>query len=401
MKLKLSREKRLLIYKILLFAFAFVLAFMPVTASRNIEVNSRVIVEMLGVDKTDEGLEITAQYATPSDADKSSTKDKVSVKADSLTMAIDALDVALGRRVDLGQCSVVVAGAELDTDVLGTLLTATDVTADVYLTASTDKAGELVGDLTELMKKTGVTDADFIAYSCKRAHIATTTLLKFLSDLNSASHTAYLPVVEMIESESDGQGGSSGGEQGGGGSSGGGEQSGQSGGEQAQKEKTGMKVEKLAVYNTNGRAGVLESDAARGVAWASSHVENSIIVADVEYDGETIRDVSGRLVKKKSVVKVDAKNNKATVELCVTIEPNGDKFNILDAKNSGDVIGAVKAGFADKIKSELDAAYRDSIELDCDPLFIGREFHRREPEYFSTLELETVDVAFDVNVTLK
>lgn len=394
MKIKLSREKRLLIYKVLLFAFAFVLAFMPATASRNIEVNSRVIVEMLGVDKTEDGLEITAQYVTPSDADKSSTKDKVSVKADSLTMAIDALDVALGRRVDLGQCSVVVAGAELDTDVLGTLLTATDVTADVYLTASTDRAGELVGDLTELMKKTGVTDADFIAYSCKRAHIATTTLLKFLSDLNSASNTAFLPVVEMIESESDGSGGSSGG----GGQSG---QSGQSGG-QAQTDMTGMTVEKLAVYNSNGRAGVLERDAARGVAWVSSHVENSIIVADVEFDGETVTDVSGRLVKKKSAVKIDAKNNKATVELCVTIEPNGDKFNILDAKNHGGVIGAVKAGFADKIKSELNAAYRDSIELDCDPLFIGREFHRREPEYFSgDFALETVDVAFDVNVTLK
>lgn len=400
MKHRLSQEKRLLIYKALLFLFAFVLAFMPATASRNLEVNSRVIVEMLGIDRSDDGLEITAQYVTPSEAENSTTKDKVSVKADSLTEAVAALDVALGRRVDLGQCSVVVVGAALDPNILGTLMTATDVTADVYLTAASDKAGELVGDITEFMKKTGVTDADFIAYSAKRAHVATTTLLKFLSDLNSASQTAYLPVIEMTESESGGSGGQGGGEQSGGSGSSGGDQS-QGGGGQS-KEKTGMKVEKLAVYNADGRAGLLERAAARGVAWASSPVDNSIVVADVEYDGQTIADVSGRLVKKKSSIKADAKNDRATVKLCVTIEPNGDKFNILDAKNDGAVVDAVKAGFAKAIKNELSAAFEDSLELGCDPLFIGREFYRREPDYYeNNFSLAEADVRFEVDVTIK
>ena len=62
---KLSHQRKLLIAKILIFVFAFVLAVMPSSASRNLEVNSRVIVEMLGIDSIDEGLELTAQYAMP------------------------------------------------------------------------------------------------------------------------------------------------------------------------------------------------------------------------------------------------------------------------------------------------------------------------------------------------
>lgn len=232
---KLSERKKLIIYKVLLFVFAFAVAFLPATASRNLEVNSRVVVEMLGVDGSGGGVEVTAQYVMPTETDGATTKDKVTVEGKTLTEAVELLNTALGRRAELGQCSVVVVGSSLDPSVLGTLLTATDVTADVYLTAATEKAKDLVGDMTDFMKKSGATDADFIAYSAKKAHIATVTLLNFLSDLDSASGTAFVPVVEMLESdggggqegeESKNGGGGSGSAGGGDGLSGSGEQSG-------------------------------------------------------------------------------------------------------------------------------------------------------------------------------
>ena len=49
-KFKLTERKKLIIYKVVLFIFAFVLAFMPSSVSRSKEVNSRVVVEMLGLD---------------------------------------------------------------------------------------------------------------------------------------------------------------------------------------------------------------------------------------------------------------------------------------------------------------------------------------------------------------
>lgn len=397
---KLDERKKLLIYKILLFVFAFAVAFLPATASRNLEVNSRVVVEMLGVDGTDKGIEVTAQYVMPTETDGATTKDKVSVEGETLTEAVELLNTALGRRAELGQCSVVVVGSELDPNVLGTLMTATDVTADVYLTAATDKAKDLVGDMTDFMKKSGATDADFIAYSAKKAHIATVTLLNFLSDLDSASGTAFIPVVEMLESGSDEQsgqesegsskdgGGGSGSASGGGGACGGGEQS-------------GMKVEKLALYVKDGRAAVLEAESARGVAWVSAPIEKGIVTADVTYRGDTVEAVSARLLKKCAEISADAKNDRATVRLKATLEPNGDKFNLLDAKGK-DASNAIKSAFADKIRGEIEQAFSDARAVKTDPLFIGRTFYRYSPDYFSSdYSLEKIKVDFDVTVELK
>ena len=385
---KLSERKKLIIYKVLLFVFAFAVAFLPATASRNLEVNSRVVVEMLGVDGSDGGVEVTAQYVMPTETDGATTKDKVTVEGKTLTEAVELLNTALGRRAELGQCSVVVVGSSLDPSVLGTLLTATDVTADVYLTAATEKAKDLVGDMTDFMKKSGATDADFIAYSAKKAHIATVTLLNFLSDLDSASGTAFVPVVEMLES--DGGGGQEGEESknGGGGSSGSGEQS-------------GMKVEKLALYGKTGRTAVLEAESARGVAWVSAPIEKGIVTADVEYGGDTVEAVSARLIKKCAEITADAKNGKATVRLKATLEPNGDKFNLLDSKGE-DASKAIKSAFADKIRGEIEKAFSDARAVKSDPLFIGRTFYRYAPVYFdSEYSLDKVKVDFAVTVELK
>ncbi|MDE7107487.1 MAG: hypothetical protein K2O39_04110, partial [Clostridiales bacterium] len=60
----MTKHKKLLIYKALLFLFAFFIAFMPSTSLRNKEVNSRVIVGILGLDGG-EKIRLTAQYVMP------------------------------------------------------------------------------------------------------------------------------------------------------------------------------------------------------------------------------------------------------------------------------------------------------------------------------------------------
>ena len=397
----MTTKKKLIVYKILLFAFAFLVAFMPSTVSRSREVNSRVIVEIIGVDGG-ESVSITAQYVMPTEAQGSTSKDTVTVEADTLAEAVEALNTALGRRAELGHCSMVIVGKDASADLLGELMSSTDVTADVYLSAAEDKASDLVGDLTAFMKKTGATDADFIAYGAQKAHVATNTLLGFLSDLGSASESAYIPLVEMIQSEDAGQGGgaSSGGEQGGSGgsgSSGGGESKGGGAGE---AQPTGMKVERLALYNKDGRAGILDNTAARGVAWVSAPVEKGIVAADVEFDGEDIKNVTGRLLKKYVNIKV--KPYSATIKLKAYIEPNGDKFNALDADKSGAAKKAVRDGFAKAIKEEMESAYRTASDMECDPLFIGRQFYRFMPKFFSQSYLPAnVNVQFVVEVILR
>ncbi len=395
----MKTEKKLLIYKLLIFAFAFLVAFMPSTVSRSKEVNSRVIVEILGIDGGDT-VSLTAQYVMPTETQGSTSKDTVTVEGKTLTEAVDALSTALGRRAELGHCSMVIVGKSTSPELLGTLMTATDVTADVYLSAAKDKASELVGDLTSFMKKTGATDADFIAYGAQKAHIATNTLLGFLSDLGSASESAYIPLVEMLEPEQDSSGGESGGGSGGGEEQSGGKDGAAQGGDK--KPSSGMNVEKLVLYNRSGRAGILDRPSARGVAWVSAPIEKGVVTADVEYDGKTVENVSGRLIRKYAYVNVDAARSKATVKIKAFIQPNGDKFNELDAENNFAADRAVRRGFTEKIKSEIESAYNDSYAVNCDPLFIGRQFYRYEPDFFEELYApQNVKVEFAVDVILK
>lgn len=276
-------------------------------------------------------------------------------------------------------------------------MTATDITADINLCAADGPAKEFVGDVTEFMKKTGATDADLISYSAKRAHIANNTLLGFLSDLGSHSKTACLPVVQMMKEDQ-----KSGGE--GGGGSGGGSESGGSGegsgGEQKQ-ESSGMIVERLALYGRDGRVGVLEKESARGIAWTCDVSEKGLIVANVNFDGETVEAVSGRLLKKCAEVKICPKSNKATVVVKTTIEPRGDKFNKLDSKNDKAASDAVRNGFAEVIKNELTSAYEDGKSLGLDPFFIGTQFYRFAPDYAEVVDMNEVAVDFEVHVLLK
>lgn len=397
----ISERKKLIIYKAIIALFAFIVAFMPSTVLRSREVNSRVVVELIGVDGGDE-VSVTAQYVMPTETQGATSKDVVTVSAKTVSEAVELLSTALGRRAELGHCSMIIVGDTATPAHLATLMTATDITADVYLAASDGKASELVGDITEFMKNTGVTDADFIAYAVNKAHIATNTLLDFLCDIGSASHSSFLPIVEMREEKSDGGGsGNSGGsESGGGGESGGGNGGNESSGGESEK-KTGMEINKLALFGVDGRCGVMEEKAARGVAWVSAPIEKGVMTADVELDGKTVKNVSARLLKKHVDVKTrDDKSVRITVR--AVIEPQGERFNEVDSENTAMASAALKAGFAETVRSELAAALEASVEQDCDVLFIGREFYRRYPDYYETeYELADTAVEFDVQISVK
>lgn len=399
----MTTRKKLLIYKVLLFLFAFFIAFMPSTSLRNKEVNSRVIVGILGLDGGGEKVSLTAQYVMPSEAQGSTGKDTVTVEGETLDEAAEALNTALGRRVELGHCSMVIVGKDAKPELLGSLMTATDVAADVWMAAADGKAEDLIADLTEFMSKTGATDANFIAYSARKAHIATNTLLGFLSDLGSASKTAYMPLVEMQSGKASEGGDSSGGSSGdgkGGDSSGGGDSG--KGGESEGEQKTGMNVEKLALYGESGRVGILDSTSARGVAWVSAPVEKGTVCSDVEYEGETIKGVCGRLLKKHSSVKVDQKTGTATIKIKAFIEPHGDKFNKLFATNSSKANEALIAGYKKKIQGEVESAFGNSLAANADSLFIGREFYRYCPDYYkSQYSYNNIKIKYDIDIALK
>lgn len=415
----MTTRKKLLIYKLLLFALAFVLAFLPSTAARNMEVNGRVIVEALGLDMSDSDLIVTAQYVVPAQGDSATEKQIVSVSRSTLGDALEALNIALGRRAELGHCSMVVIGEGTDPDTVANLLTSTDITADAYLSAAEKSAAELMKNVVEFMKKTNATDADFIAYSEKKSHVATTTLLNFLSDISSASHTAAVPIVSMNKgnepdqkSENGGQG-ENGGEQNQNRNQGkgneqsnqkeskqGGEGGGQSGGEAKQDDSgDGMSIEKIALYNRLGRAGVLSGDGARGVAWTRDETASGNISAKI-IDGE--RDfgvISAKILSKRISIKIA--NGKARVKVSAKVSAKGYAVNKImhELDNARAVI---EESFAKTIERDLNAAFNGSLVMGCDPLFVAREFYRKTPAYYDNeFTLNAGSAEFEAKVKLE
>ena len=163
-----------------------------------------------------------------------------------------------------------------------------------------------------------------------------------------------------------------------------------------------MALKKLALFGREGRRGILDEDAMRGVAWISSPVEKGVVVTEVEYDGEYYDNVSARLLNKNSGVKADAKNKTATVELRVTLEPNCSTFNKLVMLADGDAREAVRQGYAKTIEKELKAAFEGAKEYDCDPYFIKRCLYRFSPdEYDEDLDLDDIRVEYKIKVDIQ
>ncbi|MCX4314203.1 MAG: hypothetical protein OSJ83_10180, partial [Clostridia bacterium] len=140
-----------------------------------------------------------------------------------------------------------------------------------------------------------------ITYRKSGNHVATTTALRFLQTLNSSSHAAIMPCVELEGSESDAQPAAAGGTGGGGGqgsSSGG--QSGQSSGGGTERKKL-VAADTVAVYGGESKSPVmLDAYTTKGVVWQDKNSDFGLVeLRNVLVDGEEVKSLSTRITKKK------------------------------------------------------------------------------------------------------
>lgn len=401
----LSEKTKLWAFRIVVALFVLVLAFVPQTEVRSSRINSRVIVEVLGIDKSEDEIEVSALVSLPKSQEQQAIK-AASGKGETLSDAINDLDVSLGKSGALGLTTAVILGDGSFTQELEYLLTSTDVTAGVTVAAVIGKASDFVIKLAEFMESAGLSDSSFLSDSAKYSDVMPKTLVGFLSDKYSASKTALMPLYEFRSSAQEGEGGQSGqggqteqGEQSGQGEQGGqGEQSGgQSGQSKAQID--GLKITRLVAYKGDAAPTVFTEEQSSAIALIASDERAGYLRADLTFEGEKYKLIA-RIEHRSSSVNVPTTQN-ATVKLNMLIQliNESEYAEFLTGGVGARFQDEVRQAFESEIKDRLERAYAVTTGYGLDVFKIGAVFYRTHP--YDSLDITKTCVDFNVNVKLR
>lgn len=449
----MKHGKKILIYKIVCFAFAFLLLLIPARHFSHTEI--RILAIVLGIDGNAGDVTVSAQLAVPV-AQNGDGKASTVAKANggSLGEALENLQIGLGRRIDYGHLSTVVIGKDTKLpdlkDFISHLLSSDTVGPGAYLAYSdATPAYEFIAEAQNLGESSDAELGNFITFSRSDNHVTTTTALKFLQTLHSSSGAAFMPCVKVSSGDDGGgvgkgrggsgsedtalkqqndtnditpeqekelqeqkeekqqssdeqsggdgkkneQGEESGGESGSGGGS----------GEQMQKAKL-VSSESLAVYGGNGEEPmILSSLVTRGVVLIDKYSDYGLFeLRNVLIDGQTVASVSALLDGKtvrKSVRRVGEENiltYKVHLKLRLTDSRICDNPHFYDKLKN-----ALVKDFESVIKNNILSAVDYSKQSGVDYLGIRDIFRKFCRKGFENFDLGSVTVNVNAKVTIK
>lgn len=389
----MQHKNKLRLFKLFFVILGLALILLPQTVVRTSELNSRAIVEVIGIDNENNEYTVSAQLILPTTKDSEPIKTVASAKGSSMGEALNMLDVTTGRSMAIGQCTTVVLGKDVkDSAALEFLWLSTDVTSDVYIVASEKSAKEFLTKLNEFMTKTGNTDSDIIFDAIDRSRMIPQTLSAFVSDLHSPSRASFAPLISFGE-DSGGSGGSSGesggggsGESGGGssGESGGGGSGGSgSGGGGGEKELKGMQVDSLVVYS-KGETYTAGKELSRSLALAKAKSPGGTIDVEVEYKGRKHK-LTCSLESIGSNIAV-GDNARLTVSAELKIQNSYGIEELTTGNKAVDFLRSVAKAFEEEAKRECEIGYEQAMEKYSDPFGVKNACFRQSKD--DNVELE-------------
>lgn len=404
----MTRRRRILVYKLFCILFGLVLLCLPYRGMPYSDL--RVVATVLGIDGGVGEVTAAAQLAVPvaqNGDGKASTV--ATAKGGSISEALENLEIGLGRRVDYGHLSTVAIGEGMTledvTEHVSYLMSSGKAGPGAYLVyCNASKAVDFIEQAQQMGESSDAELGSLISYSKSGNHVATTTALRFLQTLNSSSHAAIMPCVELEGSESDAQPAAAGGTGGGGGqgsSSGG--QSGQSSGGGTERKKL-VAADTVAVYGGESELPVmLDAYTTKGVVWQDKNSDFGLVeLRNVLVDGEEVKSLSTRITKKKVKRSVKRENGENVMEYKIKM-----KLRLDDSRICGSPLfydkwkNAIEDEFESVIQNNLLAAVSFSKENKVDFLGIRETFRKFCREGFDSFELDNVVVTVKADVSIQ
>lgn len=372
MRIKIAKKVvRLRVYAVLVAALVVALVLMPKQTSGMPEIENKLLITTLGIDRTADGYSASAVVVMPQDA-RGGTVSKIEAdsRGDSLADALERMSVKMGKPLELGLCGLVIIGddfgSESVTPQLGYLLSSGKIIPGAYLVSAT--GGKTAKEVIELANKLSDATSNvlgkLIEYNATSSNVPAVSLLRFLGESNRRGGASFMPCLEIGESENEAQKGDS---------SGGGESSGGSGSDTGTGKKSEIKsLGRIAFFRDGVKITEASEEITRGYTWSDGRSTLGLVtLKDFTVGGENCGDVYCRLLDKKYALKTEIKGSpKATMDVKVKLAlEERSRLGELIRKNATtekEIDERLREEVERKITGEILAAVEYTRSIGCD-----------------------------------
>lgn len=184
--------------RLLLLAFGVLMlavAMTPLTPES--ELKTRLMVDAVAIDLTEEGVVVTAETST------ASKREVVTGKGRMLSEALYDVNEQYGRHLELGHCGLIVLGNMLTKDdmtsIFRSLLSDAEINAGCSVIGAEGEAGEFMRDAAKLIESTNDGIAGYVTFADSELSVTVPSVLEFMQSLVSKSGVGVLPVLGTKE----------------------------------------------------------------------------------------------------------------------------------------------------------------------------------------------------------
>ncbi len=406
----MTKRKQLLFYKLAVIGVALLFMFYPGIADKQPQIDARVMITAIGLDKTEnDKIMLTAAITVASGGSESSggKETTASAEGDSLNDAIDSLAGALGKDAQLSHCGLVVFGRDLCEkgveDEISYLIASGLISDGASVIASDGKAEEFIDGAAGLSESAAFSLGSFLSFSVENAQVPMISLLRFASNSGSAGKGAYLPLVKIGlggsnsgsgEQSGGGQGEQSGGQSGqsgGQGQQGGQQQGGGQGGQEAQI----ASADKALIFKDYKAVAEFDEKATLALTWQDPQSDRGLIKLDkFEFDGEDFGRFTFRMKKKGVSVKAKFDENKPTVTVKMKVQlETEDNHKLSEKQKEGftekQLMDALRESVKEDIDKQIKGGWEKAKEIKVDPFkYDSRLYRKNAKKYKQTVETD-------------
>ena len=373
-----NKQKRLKTYLTFALIFALVLVFMPKTLSGMPEIDNKLLVTVIALDKSGDKIKLTGTAIMPGENQTPSVnRATVTGEGDSVSQALDQISVKNGKPVELGLCGAVIVGSGFNGESviphLNYLVGSGKIIPGAYLLHSLQDTGENIIKMNNNLSKASSNGiSKVIEYNAVSTNVATTTILRFLSSSASPSGGAYMPCIKFSSSGSGGENMKSQSKN-----------NEQSGGESESKSSEISGLDSVALYNDGVLCAILNEEETKGYVWTDIRSTLGLVTLEkITVNGEDFYNIPAQLLRKKFNIKCAFVDGKPTAKLSLNLTLGHDSTDLINQiykrfKLSGEEMEKlIKNGFSEQIKSSLKVAVNALKKYGCDSLGIVDNFYK-------------------------
>lgn len=407
-----NKTKLLKIYKLMILFFILVLILSPKSVTNRPEIETKLLLTSIGLDKVEEQYRVSATAVMPQESQNGSTmRLNVGVEADSVSAAFEKLSLKMGKKLELGLCGLIVIGDTFGDESilphLNYLMASGKIIPGAYLVLSPGKSAKETIEMSNMLSEASSNGlSKLIEHNALDTNMPAITLLKFLSETGSVTKSSYIPCIEIGKKDSDSDQEKP--------SDGGSDEGQSSGSGEDKKGETEIKsLSKIAFYRDGRQIKFLDDEQTRGFTWSNKTSTQGLVslenlkVQDIDA-GQIFCQLRSKKFKIKTGIDNGVPQTKMSVEVLLELE---DRYKLSDlfkyyGISEEEINQNIKNQFAVKIENELVSVINVMKECDCDAMGLTTnlyKFHYNDYNNYPDKEniLSAMQVDYDIKVKFK